>query len=49
MWYDQSQNEAELARLMSCIDRTANCRQYCHVGHEGIGCRLGLFQGADFA
>ena len=25
------------------------CRQYCHVGNTAQHCRLGLFQGSDFA
>ena len=34
---------------MSFIHHTANYRQYCHAGKKAIDCRLGVFQGADFA
>ena len=41
--------DKRLARLISYIHYTSDCRQYCHVGHTAQHCRLGLFQDPDFA
>ena len=41
--------DKRLARLISYIHRTNDCRQYCHVGNTAQHCRLGLFQDSDFA
>ena len=38
-----------LARLISYIHHTRDCRQYCHVGTTAQHCRLALFQDSDFA
>ena len=38
-----------LARLISYIHHTIDCRQYCHVGNTAQHCRLGLFQDTDCA
>ena len=36
-----------LARMISYIEHTESCRQYCSVG-ENADCELGLFQDASF-
>ena len=41
--------DRRLARLISQIHHTIDCRQYCHVGNTAQHCRLGLFQDSDFA
>ena len=41
--------DRRLARLISYIHHTNDCRQYCHVGKTAQHCRLGLFQDSDFA
>ena len=41
--------DRRLARLVSYIHHTSDCRQYCHVGNTAQQCRLGLFQDSDFA
>ena len=41
--------DRRLARLISHIHFTSGYRQYCHVGNAAQHCRLGLFQGSDFA
>ena len=41
--------DRRLARLISYIHNTNDFRQYCHVGNTAQHCRLGLFQGSDFA
>ena len=41
--------DKRLARLISYIHHTCECRQYCHVGNTAKQCRLGLFQDSDFA
>ena len=35
--------DKRLARLISYIHPTTDCRQYCHVGNTTRHCRLGLF------
>ena len=35
-------------RSISCIHHAGNRGQYCHVGKKASGCKLGLFQDADF-
>ena len=37
------------ARLISYIHHTCEFRQHCYVGNTAQQCRLGLFQGSDFA
>ena len=41
--------DKRLARLISYIHHTCECRQYCYVGNTAQQCRLGLFQDSDFA
>ena len=41
--------DKRLARLISYIRHTCECRQYCCVGNTAQQCRLGLFQDFDFA
>ena len=41
--------DERLARLISYIHFTTECRQYRHVGNIALACRLGLFQYADLA
>ena len=41
--------DRRLARLISYISFTSDCRQKCHVGNAAQHCRLGLFQDSDFA
>ena len=36
-------------RLISYIQHTCECKQYCYVGNTAKQCRLGLFQDSDFA
>ena len=38
-----------MARLIFCVHHTNDYRQCCHVGNTAQHCRLGLFQGSDFA
>ena len=38
-----------LARLISYIHHTSDCRQCCPVGNKAQHCRLGSFQDSDFA
>ena len=42
-------HDKRLARLISCIHHTSECRQYCYVGKTSQHCRLGLFQDSGFA
>ena len=39
--------DRRLARLISYVHHTRNCRQYCHVGNAAQDCPL--FQESDFA
>ena len=41
--------DKRLARLISYIHHTCECRQYCYVGNTAQQCRLGLLQDSDFA
>ena len=41
--------DRRLARLISYIRHTNDCRQYCHVGDTAEHCRFGLLQDSDFA
>ena len=41
--------DRQLARLISNIHFTSDYRQYLHVSNAAQHCRLGLFQGSDFA
>ena len=41
--------DKRLNRLNSYIHHTCEYIQYCHVGNTAKQCRLGLFQGSDFA
>ena len=41
--------DKRLNRLISYIQHTSEFKQYCHVGNTAKQCRLGLFQGSDFA
>ena len=41
--------DKRLARLISCVHRTSEYRQYCRVGITAHHCRLGLLQDSDFA
>ena len=41
--------DKRLNRLSSYIHHTCEYKQYCHVGNTAKQCRLGLFQGSDFA
>ena len=41
--------DKRLARLISHIHRTSECRQCCCVGNTAQQCRLGLFQDSDFS
>ena len=41
--------DKRLARLISYIRNTCECRQICGVGNTAQQCRLGLFQDFDFA
>ena len=41
--------DKRLARLISYIHHTCEYSQYCYVGNTAQHCRLGLFQGSDFA
>ena len=41
--------DRRLARLISYTHHTNDFRQCCHVGNTAQHCRLGLFQGSDFA
>ena len=41
--------DKRLARVISYIRHTCEHRQYCYVGNTAQQCRLGLFQGSDFA
>ena len=41
--------DQRLSRLISFIHHTCDYKQYCHVGNTANQCRLGLFQGSDFA
>ena len=40
--------DKRLARLISYVHQTSDCREYCHVGKTAQHCRLGLFQDSDF-
>ena len=40
--------DKSLARLISYIHHTSECRQCCHVGNTAQQCRIGLFQDTDF-
>ena len=40
--------DKRLSRLISCIHRTCNYKESCHVGNTAKQCRLGLFQDSDF-
>ena len=35
--------------MISNIHHTTDYKEYCHVGHTAIDCKLGLFQDEDFA
>ena len=37
------------SRLISYIQHTCEYKQYCYLGNTAKQCRLGLFQGSDFA
>ena len=41
--------DRRLARLISYIHHTSDCRQCGHVGNTAQHCRLSLFQDSDFA
>ena len=41
--------DKRLSHLISYIHHTCDYQQYCHVGNTAKQCRLGLFQGSDFA
>ena len=41
--------DKRLNRLISYIHHTCEYKPYCHVGNTAKQCRLGLFQGSDFA
>ena len=41
--------DRRLARLISYIHHTSDCRQSCHVETAAQHCRLGPFQDSDFA
>ena len=41
--------DKRLSRLISYIHHTCEHKQYCYVGNTAQQCRLGLFQGSDFA
>ena len=41
--------DKRLSRSISYIHYTSEYKQYHHVGHTAKQCRLGLFQGSDFA
>ena len=41
--------DKRLSRLISYIHHTCEEKQYCYVGNTAKQCRLGLFQGSDFA
>ena len=41
--------DKRLCRLLSCIHRTCEHKQYCHVENIAKQCVLGLFQCSDFA
>ena len=41
--------DKRLSRLVSCIHRTCDCKQYCRVGNTAKQCRLGLFRDSDCA
>ena len=41
--------DKRLNRFISYIHHTSEYKQYCHVGNTAKQCRLGLFQGSDFA
>ena len=41
--------DRRFAKLISCIHRTNDFRQYCRVGNTAQHCRLGLYQDSDFA
>ena len=41
--------DKRLARLISYLHHTNDCRQCCHVGNAAQHCRLGLFQDSVFA
>ena len=41
--------DKRLNRLISYIHHTCEYKQYCYVGNTAKQCRLGLFQGSDFA
>ena len=41
--------DKRLNRLISYIHHTCAYKQYCYVGNTAKQCRLGLFQGSDFA
>ena len=41
--------DKRLNRLISYIHHTSDYKQYCYVGNTAKQCRLGLFQGSDFA
>ena len=40
--------DRRVARLISQIHHTSDCRQCCHVRNKAQHCRLGLFQASDF-
>ena len=40
--------DKRLARLISYIHHTCECKQHCYVCHTAKQCRLGLFQDSDF-
>ena len=40
--------DLRLARHISYIHHTSNCRQCCRVGNQATDCQLGEFQDADF-
>ena len=41
--------DRRLARLMSYIHNTSDCRQYCHAGNTAQHCRLEICLDSDFA
>ena len=41
--------DKRLARLISYIHHTCECKQYCDLGNTAKQCRLRLFQDSDFA
>ena len=41
--------DLRLARLISCIHHTSNCKQDCHVENQAVDCKLRFFQDANFS